>query len=609
MKADAYDLRKILGFDRQLFAPLFQRPYVWEKEKQWEPFWSDIRIIAERLAHDGEGVKPHFMGAIVLDQMLVPIGKPDARSIIDGQQRLTTLQLFLAAFRDLCRKKLELEKVSKAIEQLIFNNDPMVEAEEDRFKVWPTNVDRPTYRVVMTTGSPDKVRQLLKQQNGSENSRIAKAYWYFYDSIAEWVRNGAQTADKKLEVLLHTIREKICFVVIDMDSDDDAQVIFETLNARGTPLLPSDLVKNFLFRKAQEAGADVQSLYESYWQPFEKDDGFWRGEMRQGRLHRPRIDLFLQHYLTLVKEDEVSASALFAEFQKLADKQPRNDAEWHLRSLKEHADHFHNFLNMSRENREGLFFYRLKIMDTTTVFSFLLGLYQDLKNCNDGAEKNGILEDLESYLIRRMVCQLTAKDYNRLFLDLLAEFRTKGKFTRQTLRNFLTRQTAESRLWPTDETFRQAWLHALLYKTLSRPRLRMLLEALDARLRESKTENYSLKDNLTVEHLLPQHWEEHYPVLDPSEIESPEARMRRIERRNNLVHTIGNLTLLTGALNPSISNGPFERKRGEILKHSALNLNRFLSETKTWDDDQILERSERLFEVACRMWPHPGNAF
>jgi hypothetical protein len=608
MKADAYDLRKVLGIDRQLFAPLFQRPYVWDRERQWEPLWNDIRSIAELLFQGNASIKPHFLGAVVLDQLRVPVGRPDARQIIDGQQRLTTLQVFLAAFRDLCSKNPEFEKLSRATQQLVFNTDPMADKEEDRFKVWPTNVDRAAYRAVMTAGSPEEVRGQLKQGKGAEQSQVAKAYFYFFDAIAEWTTSDTGLAYKKLEALLFTIREKVRIVVIDMDDDDDAQVIFETLNARGTPLLASDLVKNFLFHSAQEAGADVESLYDAYWQPFEKEDGFWRGEIRQGRLKRPRIDLFLQHYLTLMRNNEVFVSLLFTEFQKFWDRHVHYNAEWHMRSLRDHASYFQTFLTMSQQNREGKFFQRLRIMDTTTVFPFLLGLYHDLNDASDMAkERLGILEDIESFLVRRMVCRMTAKDYNRLFLDFLGDLRAKGEFTRRYLREYLMQQTAESRLWPSDEQFRQAWLREPLYKIVTRPRLRMLLEALDEALYTPKSERYHLNANLTVEHILPQDWQEHWPLKELAVVETPESRIARIERRNQLLHTTGNLTLLTKALNPSVSNGPFDRKRKEILKHSALNLNRFLAETGSWDEEEILNRGERLFEVARRIWPHPKD--
>ena len=89
MKADPYDIKTVFNFERQLFAPLFQRPYVWNEEDQWEPLWQDVLRVANQLLEGKVNCKPHFLGAVVLDQLRVPIGKPDARSIIDGQQRLT----------------------------------------------------------------------------------------------------------------------------------------------------------------------------------------------------------------------------------------------------------------------------------------------------------------------------------------------------------------------------------------------------------------------------------------------------------------------------------------------------------------------------------------
>jgi hypothetical protein len=88
VKADPYDVKTVFGFERQLLAPLFQRPYVWKKKEQWEPLWQDVRRVAEMLLAGNYECKPHFLGAVILDQMRVPVGKPDARSIIDGQQRL-----------------------------------------------------------------------------------------------------------------------------------------------------------------------------------------------------------------------------------------------------------------------------------------------------------------------------------------------------------------------------------------------------------------------------------------------------------------------------------------------------------------------------------------
>lgn len=609
MRANAYDLRTVLGFDRQLMAPLFQRPYVWKKDKQWEPLWEDVKKIAECLVRGEEEVKPHFMGAIVLDQLRVPVGQPEARSIIDGQQRLTTLQVFMAALRDVCRNEATTEKLSEAIELLMFNRDPLARTSDMRFKVWPTNVDRSTYQAVMTAGSQQEVRRSLRERGEPEElkSLVVKAYSYFYDTISEWLDTDPQGRERKLEKLLYALREGLHLVVIDMDDRDDAQVIFETLNARGTPLLPSDLVKNYLFHRIQEEGVEAEPLYEAYWQPFDLEHRFWRGEISYGRYRRPRIDLFLHHYLSLMLNDEVSVPALFAEFRRSADQRPDRNAEWHLRSLTGHAELFRSFLTSSLDTREGLFFHRLDVMETTTIFPFLLGLYMGLRDAENAQDiKEAIIADLESFLVRRMVCRLTTKNYNRLFLDLLQELRTGGEFSPAAVRGFLLRQTGDSGRWPNDTEFRKAFLNEPLFRMLTRARLRMILMALDPGLQEDMTENYDLRDVLTVEHIMPQHWQENWPLPSPPGGETAENRLERIEQRSRLVHVIGNLSLLTERLNPAVSNGPFSRKRQEILRHSILNLNRFLRDVEEWNEDNINRRSEELFEVALRVWPYPG---
>ena len=604
MDAHAMNLMTAFGFGRQLMAPLFQRPYVWNKRDQWEPLWNDIRVMAERRLEGKEGCRPHFMGAIVLDQLKVPFDKPDTRFIIDGQQRLATLQIFMAAFRDACKETTDDEKVPGALKQLIFNDDPMIVAPDDRFKVWPTNLDRVAYRTVMTAGSPRGASDSLKALDAGrhEKSRLAEAYLYFCDVISKWLQESPADPVRRSTALLHALRNDLSLVIIDMGEDDDAQVIFETLNARGTPLLPSDLVKNFLFHQAQEEQVDVERLHATYWQPFEEEDAFWRQAVRQGRLKRPRIDLFLQHYLTLMTNQEVPATNLFAAFLQFADGPHSQTAEWYLRSLREHGELFHGFFNSQDGSREGRFFERLQIMDTTTVFPFLLGVYHRLKSTReDEKTKLDITDVVESFLVRRMVCRLTTKNYNRLFLDLLNFMRKRDEFTADAVKEFLRGQEGDSVRWPDDRELEAAWLRTPLYNKIARARLRMLLHAIDAGLHGPKTEKYSLIEELTIEHMLPQEWDRHWP-LPVVPAESSEARIERTERRNQLLHSIGNLTLLTKSLNPSVSNGPYRQKRAEVLNHSAINLNRMFEDVEHWNEDDIIRRGKALFEVARRLW-------
>ncbi len=605
MKADPYDIKTVFGLDRQFFAPLFQRPYIWEQERQWRPLWEDVRKVADELLAGNEDCKPHFLGAVVLDQMKVPTGKPDARSIIDGQQRLTTLQLMLEAVRDLSFGREELALQCSRLEKLLYNQD--VSDDEDRFKLWPTNVDRAVYAAIMDTTSPIALRQRIKEACAGKRSRLAEAYEYFHAVIGEWLELDGPEGHERCEALVNTIREKLRIVVIDMDDQDDAQMIFETLNARGTPLLPSDLVKNFLFRKAQEAGEDVDRLHAQYWEPFDVEDGFWRENMQVGRLTRPRIDVFLGHYLSLQKRDDVPLTELFQEYQDFAGRNPDRDVEWHLRTFHTYAQHFKHFLSVDSDSREGVFFDRLGSMQTMTVFPFLLGLYN---STDDESRRIPILENLESFLVRRMICRLTTRGYNRLFLDLVAHLSGDGGYTPEAVRGFLLGQTADSSRWPSDEEFLYSWLETPVYRALTRGRLRMLLLALDSALHDSKSEKYSLKKGLTVEHILPQHWAEHWSLPQESE-ETAEEYLERRQRRDHLLHTIGNLTLLTESLNPSVSNGAFDRKKKDILRHSAINLNRFLADIDRWDEASIHDRGVRLFEMAKGIWSRPpgGPAF
>ncbi len=602
MKADPYDIKTVFGFEKQLFAPLFQRPYVWKKKEQWEPLWKDVKGIAEEILKGNQHCRPHFLGAVVLDQIMVPIGKPDARSIIDGQQRLTTLQLLMEGIRDVCRDQDDLDLLRRRIEKLIENED--VSHPDDRFKVWPTNVDRPVYRAIIETPDPAAMRKKIAEVCPGKRSHLADAYEYFYKEVSEWIDLTSEGFVERTEALVNTIREKLKLVVIDMDDQDDAQMIFETLNARGTPLLPSDLVKNFLFRRAQNDQADVETLHQKYWEDFDNEDHFWRKEIGIGRLNRARIDVYLQHYLAFQKRDEVLMGELFQEYQDFSNQREDKDVEWHLSSFHRFSTYYKQFTEFPPESREGVFFDRLSSMQTTTVYPFLLGLFDAVDNTE---ERCGILLDLESFLVRRIVCRLTTQNYNHLFLELVSDLSKSGDYSRERVQAFLLKQTADSRRWPNDEEFETAWLNEPLYNGISRPRLRILLYALDESLHSKKTEGYYLKKGLTVEHILPQHWEAHW-VLPPGGEETPDEYAERKRTRNQLLHTIGNLTLLTSSLNPLVSNGPFDRKKEAILEHSALNLNRVVfGHEDNWDEDRILARGKELFKVAQKIWACPAK--
>jgi len=601
MDTGTHSIKNIFGKDQRLVVPLFQRPYVWRQDLQWEPLWDDIRKVAERLLIK-QPVRSHFLGAIVLDQIRQPIGRVDSRLIIDGQQRLTTIQLFLEAFADICASMKE-EKYFKALRKLTRNDDPMSEDVNEVYKVWPTNIDQEHFCRVMEAGAPEDLRQSYgaKPDANSVNHTIADCYLYFHAEISKWLIADASSTGNKIEALYNTVREYLRMVVIDLDKEDDAQLIFETLNARGTPLLPSDLVKNFLFHRAEIEGEKIEKLYEKYWKSFDIEHKYWREEIGPGHAKRARLDLFLQNYLTLRTTDEVPSAHIYATFRQHAINAKVKPSQ-HLENVRHYADIYQSFSKFPRQSRMGLFFYRLDMLGVTTVYPFLLELFACYGQ--DDPELIKVLNYIEGYLVRRMICQLSTRAYSKVFLELLVVFSSDEGNISDRVKNHLTSYDAESNRWPKDAEFKQAWLEKPIYNLLLRQRARMLLEALELQLFTDLTESIEIKSNLTIEHIMPQGWLEHW-ALPKIENENKEKREKAEATRNRLIHTIGNLTLLTKKLNPSVSNSKWEIKKSAIQKHSALTLNRQICAYETWSEEMIEERGKNLFNVVTQIWSEP----
>lgn len=623
MKAGSINLQKIFEQTIRYRIPLFQRPYVWGERDNWKPIWDDVRGVAERLLRHGT-TSPHFLGAIVLDQVLNQTGEIESRQVIDGQQRLTTLQLMLAAFRDLAAAQ-GLDKIARRFEKLTDNDDSFRVNEDDVFKVWPTNRDRSHYRRVMSSGSLENVCKAFKLDShvGNCEVRIPGAYIYFYRNGHEWLAGEladargcacAPTVEERFDALWTIVRSHLLLVAIDLEDEDDAQVIFETLNARGTKLLPADLIKNYLFQKAETDNANAEDLYVRFWKGF--DSNFWREEISQGRVKRHRIDLFLQHYLTLKTLGEVPLTHVFTYFRNYveetirdgsATKHAEGPAAFHLEQLRHYGKIFKQFLTADPESRRGLFFERLSIVDTATVYPLLLEAFHKLNEPGARPELRRLVKDVESFLVRRMICGLTTKNYNRLFLDMVRACRQGDSFSAAAGRVFLQKAEGDSVRWPDNTELREAMLDRPLYRKLSQSKLRMLLLAFERQLEDGKTEPVTYTDakSLTIEHIMPQAWnKKNWPLPHERYPDDDEASLA--DYREGFIHTIGNLTLLTNKLNPSLSARDWAYKKSQIIAKSKLNLNRtHLPGIDEWDEDCIYERSRTLWRLAVRIWPYP----
>lgn len=620
MIPEKISVQEIFSRERQFAVPLFQRSYVWNRETQWEPLWEDILSRAEahlrKAQHDTEGrLRSHFLGAIVLN-VASSQGRSIATSdVIDGQQRLTTLQLLLAALRDLSKTHGADDKDARLFSRLTRNPDCDDDTEE-LFKVWPTNSDRDVYRAVMTAGSRTAVEELADET--SNLPRMARAYIFFSAQIEAFINSDdvAVTAKDRFFALRSALNESLQLVVIELEEGDDPQIIFETLNARGQPLLPSDLIRNYVFMRMPSGKSE--KLYREYWYHFdservgEADAGgenrFWHLETRQGRLTRPRIDLFIFHYLTVKTEEDIRIGQLFKEFRDWRDDNPHITNEDFLKDLKQHSVLFKKLIAPDGESRLEVFARRLRSLDTSTVYPILLYLASIEGNGLTTAELDQCVTDLESFMVRRFICELTPKNYNRFFLSILSKVKAAhaaGDPVHNALRGELQRGELDTTIWPNDERFLQGWQWKALYVQSRPDRSAMVLAALDAAMGTSKNEKHKLiADNLSVEHLLPQSSPlEHYPYGEADLDEGYTIE----EFRRDLMHSIGNLTLLTTPLNSSVSNGPIAEKAAQIIEESDLRINAWMrkSPPEKWDENDIWERSNALFAVAKTVWPIP----
>jgi hypothetical protein len=226
---------------QRLVVPLFQRPYVWNEENQWEPLWNDVVRVAERvLSRPGDKHHPHFLGAVVLQQVQKATGQMQERTIIDGQQRLTTLQLLLDALHAELLV-VDAQQPAMRVEPLVANAQAFCAHPIDRFKVWPTNRDPAAFNAVMGATPPVDYGAI-----GHASERMVQAHRFFAEQAREWLAAaGPEAAVARAAVIETVVRDLLQMVVIDLTVDENAQEIFETLNARGAQLTAADLIKNF----------------------------------------------------------------------------------------------------------------------------------------------------------------------------------------------------------------------------------------------------------------------------------------------------------------------------------------------------------------------------
>ena len=577
-------------------VPLYQRKYQWADERL-VPFWDDVEAKAAEVL-DGSNRFQHYMGALILAPLGEgsQIGVTPRVQVVDGQQRLTTFQLFLAALREVARSH-NCPDIMDQAGGYLFNQlrskdtDPLV-----RFKLTPTPSDREVFHDIID-GEYAKVRAKYQRYYwGSgvpKNTpfRALRAYDLFWKWIADFAASGPSDSEPDTEV-----------GEAETENNDATPVLIEErLEAL---LLAMDLVHNNIFHRAEKQTAATDELYKELWDPF--DAPWWRENAPNARPKRPRIDHFLAHVLAAETGQSIAMRELYAEYRAFAVAKGRPrfpNVEDELRVLQKYAPVYETLEDRADFNATMAWLGRkLATWQVTTAYPIALQIAAAELSSE---EQDRIARLVYSYIVRRAVCGLTSKNLNKLFQAIAQCFFGDGP-SYSTLRDFFLSRSGDSSRFPSDEEFCRGVLSNPVYKLAPGDRTKDILWELELASRSKFAEKAAQSSGLWTEHVLPVSWNEDWPFADGAFVERRSGDPKADER-DRLLHSLGNLTLITGALNISSGNKCFAEKREKYAQHTSLFLNKWFVKKTGWTEADIRERGEHLAEKAVAIWPGLSN--
>jgi hypothetical protein len=627
MDSRTFTVQQIYQDRRQYRVPFYQRPYVWNRDDQWGRLWEDIRDKAEARLQGGKTF-PHFMGAVVLEpQKKTGLLGVERHHIIDGQQRLTTLQYVMTALVHTLRAAKN-DKLLPLIEACLTNSNPetMEEVAVERFKLWPTFRDRKQYELAMTATSLEELRQRFPasftqtgslRKIGADHPPALEAIVFFHEQMLDWVNDETEVdAGTRATALAAAILTDLSIVCISLGEDDDAQVIFETLNGHGAELHATDLIRNFIFMRA---GTDADDLYNNLWSQFEAP--IWSEKQTRGRLSRPRLEWFVQTAVQAQTGEEIDVGRLYAGYRRFVDSAAGlHAAGAQLGMLNRFGEHYRALVTGTGSEPIAVFGRRIAVWDASPTHALALRV---AASALSDQEQQEIYSCIESYLVRRAVCDLSRKNYNKVFAQQLKRL-IDGELTAAAFRNALKSLTGDASRWPTDDEFRRSWTKGPAYPgRFDAAKLRAIFHRLETAMRSEKTEESVplTLDALDIDHIMPRSWYSHWPLADGTAVSTFEAlnaqplrfssadvdpRTQAILDREGAIPSIGNLTLVHLGVNRALQNHGFDEKRKALFEHSNLQLNRALMQRASWDEEAIATRGEAMFEFAVQIWPGPG---
>lgn len=578
MRANETRLNKLLAeTDRKFAIPIYQRKYSWT-EKQCLTLWEDIKRLSKMEPNAG-----HFIGSIVCYQLTdedMP-GVIKEKIVIDGQQRLTTLSLImLAMIRNYEKKGEEGQRIAKSIKRQYILNEEFTG--EDRYKLVPTYEDKDTYFAIVNE-TENELRSYSKQMLDNFN--------LFCDLILD---------DEEVLKKIYSGINKLDLVYIVLSkSQDNPQLIFESMNSTGKTLSQGDLLRNFLLLDVNLN--EQNELYEKYWKPIELDFGH--------EDYVQKFDYFLRDYLTMLQHKTVKLDMVYEEFKEYYEGSNYSKKDM-LIDLRRYSKYYTRIYRCNDKDKElNKLWKELKIQRMDVANPFLMKVYSDYEEAMEHHKFEfskqdfiEIIKAINSYVYRRYIASLPTNSLNKTFAVLYNSV-DKNNYKISVIASL---ELLDSyKVFPTDEEFKKAFE----YKDIYNSRLKnYTLEKLENN--EHLNEIAIDGKDISIEHILPKttelkkHWQN---VLGENWKELQKANMNRI----------GNLTITKGLYNSQMSDLPFNEKldiKGGIkdshyrISDSVLyykDANGKKIERNCWNLDAINERSEILANQAVKIWKYP----
>ena len=554
MKADETRLKALLGERTQYAVPYFQRSYSWGPQ-QWKTLWEDILELCESGSpHD------HFLGSIVLLRDGEAVEGLAHFLLIDRQQRLVTLCLFLAAVRDAAAE------AKPPVAATLHGAHPLINLgveDEEQLKVLCTYQDRAAFASVITGGAEPPF------------SAIVDAYRFFKATLKTALERNVDLV--RLERIALT---QLSFVTITLGPEDNPYRIFESLNAKGMPLTQGDLLRNYFFMRLPQP--EHETWHRTVWAPMQT-------------LLGERFDDYMRD--ALVREGEfLRTDEIYQGWRKRLAPLSTEAVGTVLRELGALSIDYDHVLHPQRESDPAIRkrLERLSLWSNTALYPFrpfLLKIYADYSRghlAGDALEQ--ILFAVESFLVRQLFVFAMPADDNRLFIELYDQrARESGEGV-----NFLFWEALShpQHGWPADGEFREGVERCPLFFRSHPDQRKLILEALEESYPHRRETDYA---RLHIEFIA--------PLLPRPDWLAELGGSQELHWR--LVGTLGNLTWGVPGRG-SLSLAPAERKREfSQVNRYGLELGREVSATERWSATEIESRSRRLAERAVIVWPGP----